>query len=197
VQSVQSPQLSAESKRTVDPDDNGGHSGSSSAGTEMLSLAVGGAAVAAQRTRAEEPTSPPISDHERESQSLVGTSSRRVNPFLHRTEGSNDFGEVLIDRSRALSDGDEKSKEYMGLASQFPALAHSGSSSINLKALERDRPMYVDLSRFVDQGCYVVSEVTPASRIWRMFRSLCMKQIVVVNLQHQPIGIITLRDLLL
>jgi len=51
------------------------------------------------------------------------------------------------------------------------------------------------LARYVDEGAYMVSEETPARRVWSMFRSLGMRTIVVVDKAHQPVGIIARQQL--
>ena len=56
--------------------------------------------------------------------------------------------------------------------------------------------LLLDLSGYVDEGAYMVSEETPARRVWALFRSLGMRHIVVVDKRHQPVGMITRRDLL-
>jgi hypothetical protein len=55
---------------------------------------------------------------------------------------------------------------------------------------------YVNLSPFIDQGAYTVSENISARRVWALFRSLGMRHIVVLNHSHQPVGVITRRDLI-
>ena len=54
---------------------------------------------------------------------------------------------------------------------------------------------FVNLSPFIDQGAYTVSESISARRVWALFRSLGMRHIVVLNHQHQPVGVITKKDL--
>ena len=54
----------------------------------------------------------------------------------------------------------------------------------------------LNLSRYVDEGAFMVSEETSARRVWALFRSLGMRHIVVVDRRHQPVGMITRRDLL-
>lgn len=54
---------------------------------------------------------------------------------------------------------------------------------------------FVNLSPFIDQGAYTVSESVSARRVWALFRSLGMRHIVVLNHQHQPVGVITKKDL--
>ena len=58
-------------------------------------------------------------------------------------------------------------------------------------------PMYVSLLPYVDAGAYIVSEETSARRVWKLFRSLGMRHIVVVDTRHLPIGMITRRDLIM
>ena len=58
-------------------------------------------------------------------------------------------------------------------------------------------PAYVSLHPYVDAGAYMVSEDTTARRVWSLFRSLGMRHIVVVDTRHQPIGMVTRRDLIM
>ena len=55
----------------------------------------------------------------------------------------------------------------------------------------------LDLSAYVDEGAYTVSEEMPARRVWSLFRSLGMRHIVVVDRRHRPVGMITRRDLIM
>jgi CBS domain-containing protein len=55
---------------------------------------------------------------------------------------------------------------------------------------------FVNLSPFIDQGAYTVSEGISARRVWALFRALGMRHIVVLNHSHQPVGIITRGDLI-
>jgi len=55
---------------------------------------------------------------------------------------------------------------------------------------------FVNLSPFIDQGAYTVSESISARRVWALFRALGMRHIVVLDHAHQPTGVITRGDLI-
>ena len=85
-------------------------------------------------------------------------------------------------------------------SSQFPSGSGftSGPLSVPGSDLSVQSSMlqhFVNLSPFIDQGAYTVSESVSARRVWALFRSLGMRHIVVLNHQHQPVGIITKGDL--
>jgi CBS domain-containing protein len=46
-----------------------------------------------------------------------------------------------------------------------------------------------------DTGVYVASHMTTGARLWRLFRTAGMAKIVIVNDAHEPVGIITRKDI--
>jgi hypothetical protein len=53
----------------------------------------------------------------------------------------------------------------------------------------------VNTMPLTDTGVYVSSHATTGARLWRLFRTAGMAKIVIVNDAHEPIGIITRKDI--
>lgn len=53
----------------------------------------------------------------------------------------------------------------------------------------------VNILPLVEMGVYTAAANTPGARLWRLFRSVGMAKIVILNEHNQPIGIITRKDM--
>lgn len=54
----------------------------------------------------------------------------------------------------------------------------------------------INLEMFMNPSPYTVPETTSAPRLFRLFRALGLRHLVVVNLENRVSGIITRKDLI-
>ncbi|XP_033749543.1 H(+)/Cl(-) exchange transporter 7-like [Pecten maximus] len=59
----------------------------------------------------------------------------------------------------------------------------------------QERNFHIDLKSFLNPGAYSVSHCASFPRIFRLFRALGLRHVVVVNRKHQVIGMVTRKDL--
>ncbi|XP_069124050.1 H(+)/Cl(-) exchange transporter 7-like isoform X2 [Argopecten irradians] len=59
----------------------------------------------------------------------------------------------------------------------------------------QERNFHIDLRSFLNPGAYSVSHCASFPRIFRLFRALGLRHVVVVNRKHQVIGMVTRKDL--
>ena len=65
----------------------------------------------------------------------------------------------------------------------------------HLKLLEVDRSAWLDLRPYIDNAAYTVNEHASVLRTYRMFRTLGLRHLCVINKHNNVLGIITRADL--
>ena len=65
----------------------------------------------------------------------------------------------------------------------------------HLKLLEADRSAWLDLRPYIDNAAYTVNEHASVLRTYRMFRTLGLRHLCVINKHNNVLGIITRADL--
>merc|ERR1711871_895153 len=64
-----------------------------------------------------------------------------------------------------------------------------------LKISENDRLCWLDLRPFIDTTAHVINEHTSILRTYRMFRTLGLRHLCVINKHNHLLGIVTRADL--
>lgn len=59
-----------------------------------------------------------------------------------------------------------------------------------------DHDFTIDFNTFMNPSPYAVTEATSAPRLFRLFRALGLRHLIVVNLENRVTGIITRKDLI-
>ncbi|XP_050432472.1 H(+)/Cl(-) exchange transporter 7-like [Adelges cooleyi] len=65
----------------------------------------------------------------------------------------------------------------------------------NIEVLDSERNYTVDLLRFMNPSPYVVQHMASLPRIFRLFRAMGLRHIVVVNDSNEVVGVVTRKDL--
>lgn len=76
------------------------------------------------------------------------------------------------------------------------AFAASTEKVMRMKLTAAERDAKIDLRPFMDPSPYVVNEIMPLRRIYRLFNEIGVRHLVVVDCREQVVGIITRKDIL-
>ncbi|KAL5017921.1 hypothetical protein ScPMuIL_003643 [Solemya velum] len=79
-------------------------------------------------------------------------------------------------------------KDFRDSYPRFPPI-----QQIHISSNERD--CTVDLRPFMNPAAYTVSDCASFSRVFRLFRALGLRHLIVVNKEHKVIGVVTRKDL--
>ena len=80
---------------------------------------------------------------------------------------------------------------------QWETIEKSGKLQVaDIHLRESDYACYVDLRPYANSACYTVNETASIQRTYRLFRTLGLRTLCVVNHFNQVVGIITRKDLL-
>ncbi|KAK3600873.1 hypothetical protein CHS0354_019220 [Potamilus streckersoni] len=81
-----------------------------------------------------------------------------------------------------------KLEDFRDAYPRFPPI-----QQIHISPNERD--FTIDLSEFMNPGTYTISDCASLPRIFKLFRALGLRHVVVINRRNQVIGIVTRKDL--
>ena len=99
------------------------------------------------------------------------------------------YRNISLLRTQAVSSVADWSTIEESFYPHFPSIS-------NPKVAAADRSAVLNLSSYIDSAAYSIRETTSFQRTYRMFRTLGLRQLVVVNKYNQVQGIITRVDLL-
>jgi hypothetical protein len=91
--------------------------------------------------------------------------------------------------------------EWLPLAarSRFVDSAFGSTSKIGWSTMllsESDKRATIDLRPFMDPSPYVINELMPLRRVYRLFNEIGVRHLTVVDCREQVVGIITRKDIL-
>ena len=75
-------------------------------------------------------------------------------------------------------------------------MAHTNQVIASLELSEADKAAAIDLRPFMDPSPYVVNELMPLRRVYRLFNEIGVRHLTVVDCREQVVGIITRKDIL-
>ncbi|XP_045214169.2 H(+)/Cl(-) exchange transporter 7-like isoform X2 [Mercenaria mercenaria] len=84
--------------------------------------------------------------------------------------------------------GDLKSSDFRDAYPRFPPI-----QQIHISTQERD--FTIDLLPFMNSGTYTVQDCASLPRIFRLFRALGLRHVVVINERNEVLGMVTRKDL--
>jgi H+/Cl- antiporter ClcA len=100
-------------------------------------------------------------------------------------------GSLREKKKNNREDGSDRSPLLGGAEPALPE-ALRGSNLDPAEATE-----WVNVMHMTDRGAYVVSCETSGNRLWRMFRQVGMSRVVLVDVLHRPVAIVTKKDMIL
>jgi len=105
------------------------------------------------------------------------------------------FATWLESRAEHVTEPKIKGLQPLTKDASATSVQSSPRSSATIKIHPDDVTKWVNLLPFVDRGAYTVSIDTSGHRIWRQFRLIGMRRLVVLDAFHRPVGFITRKDM--